>query len=377
MTRLSRLGTVCALLFGVASACGARTGLPIPTCIGAPLKRVSSPNIYFILDRSRSMNQQAAPKDPAAGSKWQVVRSDIAGLMTAVGSEAQFGAAEFPTGSDIDNQCATGSEVMALQQGDGLPSSTSGSAANVFVNATSALPTGGTPTAATFLALAPELTGFKGHTFAILATDGGPDCNMSPTEACSLATCTVNIDQLDGCQPDGPSCCAVGTGNPRNCLDDTRTVAAIAALAHPAQGEGVPTFVIGVPGSDVEPYPEVLDRMAIAGGTARTNGIGDHLYYAVDTADSSSLVGALAEIAAQIAVTCNIELEEPPADPSQVNLVLDGKVIPQSGTSGWTISGNLVTVLGAACDAVHTVGKTPIVTSGCQTVKSAPDASTP
>jgi hypothetical protein len=117
--------------------------------------------------------------------------------------------------------------------------------------------------------------------------------------------------------------------------------------------------------------------MAIAGGTARTNGIGDHLYYAVDTADSSSLVGALAEIAAQIAVTCNIELEEPPADPSQVNLVLDGKVIPQSGTSGWTISGNLVTVLGAACDAVHTVGKTPIVTSGCQTVKSAPDASTP
>jgi hypothetical protein len=376
MTRLSRLGTVCALLFGVASACGARTGLPIPTCIGAPLKRVSSPNIYFILDRSTSMNQQAVSADPAAGSKWQVVRSDIANLMTAVGSEAQFGAAEFPTGGD-DNLCTTGSEVMALQQGDGLPSSTSGSTANAFENATSALPAGGTPTAATFLALTPELTGFKGHTFAILATDGGPNCSLAPNEACGPDTCTANIDGLGCCTP-GTNCCAPQTcAGPINCLDDTRTVAAIAALAHPAQGEGVPTFVIGVPGSDVEPYPEVLDRMAIAGGTARTNGIGDHLYYAVDTADSSSLVGALAEIAAQIAVTCNIELEEPPADPSQVNLVLDGKVIPQSGASGWTISGNLVTVLGAACDAVHTVGKTPIVTSGCQTVKSAPDASTP
>jgi hypothetical protein len=388
MTRLSRVGTACALLFGIASACGARTGLPIPTCIGEPLKRVSSPNIYFILDRSSSMGRPADPADPAVGSKWEVVRSDIADLIATLGSEAQFGAAEFPAPTG-DRVCNVGTEIMALRQGDGAPASTGGSAANLFLNATNLPPPGGgTPTADTFLALTPELTTLTGHTFAILATDGGPNCNMSTDIACGVETCTANIDALQclpvpgepnkstACETDGQNCCAPGLcAGAINCLDDTRTVAAISALAHPLQGEGVPTFVIGVPGSDIAPYPQVLDRMAIAGGTARANGA--NLYYAVDTADSKSLVSALAEIAAQIAVTCNIELEEPPADPSQINLVLNGKVIPQSGGSGWTISGNLVTVLGAECDAVHTVGQTPIVTSGCQTVKSAPDASTP
>ncbi len=376
MTRLSRLGFVSVLLFGVSAACGARTGLPIPVCKGQPLKRVSGPNVYFILDRSNSMSRPANPADPTSPTKWQVVLSDVADLMIAVGSEAQFGAAEFPGSGDMS--CSPGAEVMALTQGDGLPATEPGSTASVFLNATTGGTLGGTPTADTFVALTPELTGFKGHTFVILATDGGPNCNTTPGETCGADTCTANIDGLEclvgggTCTANGANCClpdsCVGA---TNCLDDTRTVAAIDALAHPLQGEGVPTFVIGIPGS--EAYSQVLTRMASAGGTA----LATKPYYQVDTADSKSLVGAFAEIAAQIAATCVIQLEEAPADPAQVNVLLEGRVVPQSGANGWTLSGSLVTVLGASCDKVHTGVHSPVVTDGCPTVTSVTDGGSP
>ena len=378
MARLTRVATSCVLLVGIAAACGARTGLPIPECSGQPLKRINGPNIYFILDRSKSMTERVNGME-----KWSFVRDDIADLIVALGSEAQFGAAEFPLPSaDPALQCQAGTEVMALRQGDGLPATATGSTANTFMNATSYGPGGGTPTAATFTALTPELTSFKGHTFAILATDGGPNCNESPNETCSVETCTVNIDTMFACKavsgaitpcvPGGLNCCDTATcgGTPLNCLDDVRTVAAVDTLAHPVQGQGVPTFVIGVPGS--EAYGPVLDRVASAGGTARAE---PPLYYPVT--DSDLLASALADISARIAASCAIELEQPPSDPSQVNLVLNGHVIPQEGANGWTISGSFVTVLGASCDEVHSIGRSPIVTGGCPTVQTLPDSATP
>jgi hypothetical protein len=275
---------------------------------------------------------------------------------------------------------------MSPRRGDGLLASTVGSTANAFLTATNVKPFGGTPTADTFTTLTPELTALKGHTFAILATDGGPNCDMTPGATCGVETCTANIDGLGcfqmapnvftDCITDGANCCVASQcAGALNCLDADRTVAAVAALAHPAQGEGVPTFVIGIPGSKVGPYPQVLDRMAVAGGTPRTNA--PDLYYVVDTADSTSLVGALADIAARIAATCAIELEEPPTNPAQVNVVLDGHIIPQDGANGWTISGSIVTILGANCDQVHAGIHRPIVTGGCATVKSLADAASP
>jgi hypothetical protein len=349
--------------------------------MGQPLQRVEGPNLYFILDRSGSMSE--IPPGTTE-TKWQFVRGDIADLMTDLGREAQFGAAEFPqvnTELTLADDCQTGTEVMTLRQGDGLPASTTGSTANAFLGATSAPPSGGTPTADTFNALAPELTSLKGHTFAVLATDGGPNCNLDPNNACGVETCTANIDQLQcapaapRCAPGGVNCCiagSMGCPGPVNCLDEARTVAAVYALAHPQQGNGVPTFIIGVPGTDVVPYPDVLDSLAVAGGTARAT---EPFYYPVT--DPSSLASALADIAARIAVSCTIELEDPPSDPSQVNVVVDGRVVPQSGANGWTLSGSIVSVFGANCDEVYASGHSPVVTSGCPTVTSAADAGSP
>jgi hypothetical protein len=349
--------------------------------MGQPLQRVTGPNLYFILDRSGSMGN---PLPGTNASKWTFVRGDIADLMTDLGSEAQFGAAEFPlvsADSTLQADCQAGTEVMALRKGDGLPASTTGSTSSVFLSTTSATPKGGTPTADTFNVLAPELTSFKGHTFAILATDGGPNCNMTPGEACGVDTCTANIDQLQcgpdvpRCTPDGVNCCTAVPpmcAGPINCLDEARTVNAVSALAHPAQGSGVQTFVIGVLPNELGPYPGVLDSLAVAGGTARAT---EPFYY--PAADPTSLASALNDIVERIAVSCTIELEDPPSDPSQVNVVLNGRVIPESGANGWTISGSIVTVLGANCDEVHTGGRSPTVTGGCPTVTGEVDAASP
>ncbi len=349
MAKVSLAATSLAVSALVFAACGARTGLPTgaDVCTGVPVGQVRQrPNLYFILDRSKSMRE-------GTPAKWGVIRNDVSELITQLGSEAEFGAAWFPPGDEaIVGECAAGEEIMPLRPGDGLPASQSGSTAAAFMTATNRVPLGGTPTAETFVKLTPKLSSLPGHTFAILATDGGPNCNAALS--CGKSACTLNIDQRDGCSPEKGNCCAPGaTGGPIDCLDGARTVAAVRALAK----AGVPTFAIGVPGS--EAYSDILVQIAKAGGT-------DH-YYPVNTASSSSLVDALANIAARIAASCKLELQHaPPAE--QTNVVVNGNLVPQTGTNGWTASGNFVTLFGATCDEVQSQGDSVVVTEGCPTL---------
>ena len=172
------------------------------------------------------------------------------------------------------------------------------------MNATTVAPVGGTPTAATLTALKPELEGFAGLTFVILATDGGANCD--PNAVCDVDTCTANLDgvtitqKTDAgtaavvCQPlTPPNCCVpppLGAGN-LDCLDTQATTAAVAAL----KAAGIPVYVVGILGS--APYETMLDGLAQAGGTARATA---PYYYRVDTADAQALTTALSEIAAKI-----------------------------------------------------------------------------
>jgi hypothetical protein len=377
MTSFSRTVSSCALVFfGVAAACGARTGLPLGQelplgpdgCQETGLALVPrTPNIYFILDRSTSMRDM---------NKLGIVREDIANLISSLGTSCNFGAAEFPTVIDgmrqdltpaqvLEQSCEAGSQVMPPRLGDGLSSAEAGSTAAAFLAATAAPPSGGTPTAATFLALTPELASLPGSTFAILATDGGPNCNLTPGLTCSIEDCTANIDELPGCV--APlNCCTTPQPSrglpdaaPYDCLDEDRTVAAVAAL----KSRGVPTFAIGLPSS--EAYAATLDAIATAGGTGQ--------YYPVQTvdgqADSIGLANALAMITLSITESCNLTLEQRPSDPNQINVVLEGNIVPQSGANGWTLDGKIVTLFGEACHQFQGAGSNAAVTSGCPTVK--------
>jgi hypothetical protein len=361
MTRLSRgvwpVGLVCC-----AVACGARTGLLVPstdagieeTSVGEDASCAQSPvpvdpnvpNLYFVLDVSTSMNDS---------DKWTNMRTVVGDLIAQLGPTARFGAAVFPHQGTPD-VCAPGIQVMSLRRGD-----TQGVTEGAFLQATNFKPLGGTPTAATIRALANELRSFRGPTFVILATDGGPNCDTALS--CDISQCTSNIDGVPGCPVSGPSCCDPSRAGGQACLDGAGTVRAVATLA----SSGIQTYVLGLPGS--ASYASVLDAVATAGGTARAT---EPLYYNADTttADPNVLRDALAEIAARAMASCAFTLAELPLHPNEVNVSVGGSVVHQSGPDGWSLQGTQLMLRGASCQAAQSQGSaSPLsVTQGCPTV---------
>ncbi|HZU82825.1 MAG TPA: vWA domain-containing protein [Polyangiaceae bacterium] len=377
--------TVASVVFALGAAlpaCGARTGLPVgqpdadaapppvdasnvvdaTACTGTSVPVAPNvPNLYFVLDTSRSMAEAVATSAGQTGqSKWVNVRAAVANLIFDLGPSAQFGATVFPAPA-VPDQCAPGVQVMALRPGDAF-----GATRDAFLAATAALtPNGGTPTAATFVALEPMLANPDSPTYVILATDGGPNCDRSPNISCTIDQCTNNIDGVGPCTPTGPmNCCTRAAAGPVGCLDTTATANAIGAL-HTA---GVKTYVMGIPGS--APYASVLDQMALAGGTARA---AEPLYYRVDTADTAALGSTFAQIAAEAMKSCVLTLERAPRDPGALNVYVDGAVVPSDGANGWSVQGRKVTLEGASCASIQggmgaAGAPTVRVLEGCPTV---------
>ena len=320
-----RLRALSLLFMAVAAtvlpACGARTNLvcdrPIPF---TPI----TPNLYFALDHSKSMLENG---------KWGSVGASLQALIVDIGAKARFGAAFFP--NPTSSTCDVGVEVMSVRPGGAETAAT-------LAQAMTAPPNGGTPTAATLQALLPELQGLVGQTFVILATDGGPNCNAALT--CSLDRCTANIDNISStCLPGVPPNCCADPGSTVDCLDDAATVAAVSAL----EEAGIPTFVIGVPGS--EAYSAVLDAAARAGGTARGE---EPAYYAVTTSDAAALTAALTQVINQVAPACFLKLSQVVDAPELVVNVGDQRA-PGDPRNGFTVDGagdkQVLALHGAAC----------------------------
>jgi hypothetical protein len=316
-------------------------------CLDLPLA-LDAPNLYFVLDRSGSMNDLG---------KWDTVRADIGQLLVKIGPRANFGAAVFP--DPANDACSTGVEVVSTRPGDS-PAGTYGPTIRAMALGLGIPASGGTPTAATFVSLQSTLIALPGRTFVILATDGAPNCDANA--GCAADQCQVNIESADpNCPPGGPpNCCDAQHYGPLSCNDDVATANAIAAL----KSAGVPTYVIGEPGSAV--YANILDHMATAGGTARAS---EPLYYAVGTADQGALMAALSQIVARVTATCTLPLGMPPPDPTQVNVYLDNIVVPKDPVNGWTLGGSVVTLVGTSCQRVLNGDVLSVrVIAGCPTV---------
>jgi len=253
--------------------------------------------------------------------------------------------------------CAVGTEVFAPTQGDSI-SGSEGTTARNLLSVLGAIPaSGGTPTAATLSGLTDHLLSLVGPTYVILATDGGPNCNA--TVACDNSLCEANIEGDNGCGPAGPNCCTPASGGYDSCLDSQATINAVTALA---QG-GIPVYIVGAPGS--EPYANLLDELAQAGGTARGS---EPQYYAVTTATTSAFTEAMSSIAAQITGSCTLQLDQLPPEPDLVNVFLNEQVLASSGPDGWTLSGTMVTILGASCAKIMNGDVLDVrVVAGCPT----------
>lgn len=310
--------------------CGTKADGSQCDCLDVPLF-VDPPTIYFVLDRSGSMQ---------SGDKWNQVRVTVGKIMRALGPRAKFGATMFP--AVTGNACSPGVEIMPVRSGDPPSSGVDGPTTTQLLTATRVVPGGGTPTGPTLELVHGTLTKVSGRKFVILATDGAPNCN--PSASCGYDQCQPNIENVPGCPKDGPgNCCEPPDGYRENCNDGPRTLDAIAYL----KNAGIPVYVVGLPGAAT--YEVLLDKMAEAGGTALPT---SPKYFAVDTASEPVMLGALKKIAARITGTCVFDLKEAPANPSLVNVYMDDVALPFEPVDGWTIEGKTVTLVGASCDRV-------------------------
>jgi hypothetical protein len=297
------------------------------------------PNLYFLVDRSGSMSEMV---DGTTLSKYDMARKVLGKLLTVIGHRVRYGASIFP----LDTEgCGPGHEIFPPTVG-GLPAC-DGTLDPVLVQFLTSFgdfaPNGATPTAAAISGLSSELEGLDGATYLVLITDGAPNCNVDAT--CDADGCTLNIEGASlgraQCTPSF-NCCDPANAGPDaggNCVDGDATEHEVARLA----SHGIPTYVVGMPGA--APYASVLNRLAVAGGTARTE---DTSYYAVN--DESELETALYAIGTGVAISCTIDLDAPPDDPSRVNVYFDGEVVPADPDNGWSWDGDTrIQVNGDAC----------------------------
>ncbi len=322
---------------------------------------IERPNLYFVLDRSGSMAEQLPG---SAYNKYENARIALGNVMRAIGHRVNVGAAVFPGAGDSTG-CGTGKQVFVTQPGDPPTWIEQGKDGPVLSALLSTLagyaPAGGTPTSATLTAITPILTALPGQTNVVLATDGGPNCNLAAN--CSADQCSLNIEgaSVGGaqCTPTF-NCCddQLVPGGELYCLDAPATVSAVTTLAN----AGIKTYVVGMPGS--EAYTSVLDSLAIAGLTDRPT---DPKFYPVT--DSDDLTATLKAIGVKIAISCTVQIDEEPPDPALVNVYFDTKLIPQSSVDGWIWTDpTTIDIVGPACDKLKSGDVIQVqVVAGCPT----------
>jgi hypothetical protein len=277
-------------------------------------------NVLVVLDRSSSMYREASTGIEGV-DRWKGAVTALREVTATLDDRVNFGLMLFanpdaPAGSTL---CGAGKVDVAPAAG------TAGAIAAELTGDPNTLTGSWTPTAVSLDAARVALSSVEGRSYVLLVTDGAPNCN----DALNASTC-----RYAGNIPN----------NPRLCVDDVRTVAAVEALA----AAGIPTFVVGYETSE---WADVLDRMAAAGGTAYP----EH----IEVSDGPSLTSALGDIAGSI-VSCSYDLEEVPVI-QYVQVTLDGADVQHesvsTGPGAWRLTGErTVELTGAACDTLRDGG---------------------
>jgi hypothetical protein len=317
---------------------------------------VSDGRIVFVVDRSGSM---ALPL--GAQSKWDVLKGVVASVTAALAETVTYGLFVYPSPAsdgEIAN-CSAGVERRAM-----------GGAATDINGALAAVsPSGGTSTAATMAAVLPVVAELRqdGRPLAVvLATDGAPNCNLDQSRpgvsACTtpsgpdeVVTCTCACTSVSPDESD--TSCA-----PYNCLDDTASSSAVAAVA----ALGVQTHVIGIPDTTVSPalserFTSSLNAMAIAGGAPLAGSTRFH-----QATNEASLRAALEAVTRRI-VACQITAPIVLDGGTSLEVRLGDEPLPRDLTrrNGWDQTGpSSLQLFGSACDAATTTQQ-PVRVTRC------------
>ena len=258
------------------------------------------PLVMLVLDRSSSMSQTF----PGTGSsKWNALRGALRQALPPWGSTLELGALVFPTGAN--SSCSVSSTVDVAPALDNV--------AAVLAKLDATGPGGATPTALAIEAAGTALRAVRTAGSAravVLATDGAPDCNS----LLNSRSCT---------------CLSGGRCTSERCLDDTRSIGRIAALA----SSGIPTWVVGLRSSADAVFVDVLNRMADAGGKPLVGGA--QKFYSASS--QQELETALDTIRQQVG-RCHYLTPSVPDVGGTIGLQLDGAFVPfdSSSTEGWS-----------------------------------------
>lgn len=257
------------------------------------------PVVMLLVDRSNSMNQSF----PGTGTtKWRALTTALHTQLPAWNDAMMLGLTFFPSNNAAACSVSSTPELMpALDAVETLLAR---------LDATS--PGGSTPTALAIDAAGGALKSLRSASSAkavVLATDGAPDCNAE----LDPSTCI--------CVGGSAQCTAV------RCLDDTRTIGRISALA----GQNIPTWVIGLRSTSDAVFVDTLNRMADAGGKPREGA--NHFYSATS---QSELVSAFSDIRAQVGACLYLTTSVPDIGGS-IELRISGDFVPYDETKqdGW------------------------------------------
>lgn len=347
------------------AGCGSKTGLLVPerdaateTEAGLCVRSRSTleqrtPEILFVLDRSRSMlfDLEGGIADPGEVRRWDLLGDALVTALRVREGALGYGVLLFPNTPDpintIQDACRVGGTAS-------VPIGTTNvdRIARLF---TSETPAGGTPTAGA-LRRARDLIASPRpgvQRFVILATDGAPNCNGEPPAPPPLCLCTSN----------DPEVCNDPVIGPFQCLDDSAAVDAVSALS---SEDGVPVYVIGIDDPRRPEFGATLDAMAVAGMRPRM-GSGRSFY---DVREPEDLDEAVETITASIE-RCVYYLTDRLDSSEIVSLQLDGELLPQdpSQTDGWAVTNGPageISLFGPTCDRVDAAEGTLTAFTGCR-----------
>ena len=318
-------------------------------CGGTFLEEVNDPpNLYFLVDRSGSM---AAFPPNSTLTKYDMARRVLGKLLRVIGHRA-FATAQpcFPRPTRTTAAVRASSWLLRRSVGCRRATGPSDPVLAHFLDVFRYYAPGGArqprPRSPD---LAPELEGLDGKTYLVLITDGAPNCNLDASDPIvpTSARSTSRGRRSAACRATATSTAAIRTSSVRTRRAIAWTVTRPPVRSRSSQKHGIPTYVIGMPGA--EPYADVLDSLATAGGLQPARG--RFTYYAVT--DQTELTDAAGHaIGTGVAIKCSIDLDTPPDDQLPlVNVYFDGTLVPADPDDGWSWDGDSrIVVNGAACD---------------------------
>ncbi len=302
--------------------------------------------VLLLLDRSGSMNN---PMGSGGITRWNALVSSVETAVTVADDAADFALLSFPKNSfgASSPSCNDGFAPFGcvVDNDPHVPfrdaSTTESDWERIDAHFFAEPPCdGATPTAEALekaQAYLESRPASETHA-VILVTDGGPGCNSA------LDATTCQCLESDACNTLDDS--GNTLLNPLLCLDDTRSVSRVEAIA----SNGTPVFVIGLTGSGG--FEDLLNELALAGGKALT---GPLSYYTSDNANE--LESALENITDEL-TSCTVALEAIPSAREDIVVTINGARVNESSSEGWTWESDsaLIELHGSACDSAIEYG---------------------